>query len=114
MSILSEKIYRVVSQIPVGKVATYGQIARLAGANCPRAVGSILHQNHYPDKIPCHRVVNSRGKVALGYAFGGSEAQIKKLTGEGVVFNGGRVNLAVSLWRAGSEAKEGEGSLGDK
>ena len=56
-----ERIYAVVCQIPAGKVATYGQIARLAGnPRWARVVGYALHNNPRPGEIPCHRVVNGK------------------------------------------------------
>lgn len=71
-----EKIYEVVKTIPKGKVATYGQVAILAGnPKLARTVGNALHANPDTSTIPCHRVVNSKGNVALFYAFGGEEAQ---------------------------------------
>ncbi|MCR4692844.1 MAG: MGMT family protein [Firmicutes bacterium] len=67
-----EKIYEVVKSIPKGKVATYGQVAVLAGnPRWARVVGYALHNNPEPTSIPCHRVVNREGKVAEVYAFGG-------------------------------------------
>lgn len=82
-----EKIYEVVKTIPKGKVATYGQVAALAGnARLARVVGYALHQNPDPSSIPCHRVVNREGKVAPGFAFGGSDVQRQLLEAEGIVF----------------------------
>ena len=57
-----ERIYEIVKQIPGGKVATYGQIASLAGnPRLARVVGYALHVNPEPDEIPCFRVVNRNG-----------------------------------------------------
>lgn len=61
-------------------------------------VGWALHQNPDPEDIPCHRVVRKDGSLASGYAFGGQEAQRKKLVAEGVEFSESRVNLVKSLW----------------
>ena len=90
-----EKIYEVVKSIPRGKVATYGQVAVLVGnAMLARCVGNALHANPDPSRIPCHRVVNRDGKVAEFYAFGGKDAQRRRLEAEGVVFEkSGRVDL---------------------
>lgn len=90
-----EKIYKVVKTIPKGKVATYGQIAALAGnARWARVVGYALHQNPDPSTVPCHRVVNREGKVAPGFAFGGGDVQRQLLETEGVVFeNDGTIDL---------------------
>ena len=82
-----DKIYDVVRQIPRGKVATYGQVALLAGnPRWARVVGYALHSNPDPSTIPCHRVVNREGKVAESYAFGGSDIQRQILESEGIVF----------------------------
>ena len=98
MSSLNDKVYEFVKSIPRGKVATYGQIAlRLGNKNFARAVGTILHNNPDPEHIPCHRVVNTQGKLARSYAFGGIEAQRRLLASEGVVFkNDYIVDLSVS------------------
>lgn len=82
-----EKIYEVAKTIPRGKVATYGQVARLAGnPRWARVVGYALHCNPDPSSIPCHRVVNRDGKVAPEFAFGGSDVQKQLLESEGIVF----------------------------
>ena len=71
-----EKIYEVVKTIPKGRVATYGQVAFLAGnPRWARVVGYALHNNPSPETIPCHRVVNREGKVAEAFVFGGGAAQ---------------------------------------
>ena len=64
------KVYSVVCAIPKGKVATYGQIAKMLGSvTYSRSVGNALHNNPDPDKIPCHRVVSSSGKLAASYDY---------------------------------------------
>ena len=90
-----EKIYEVVKSIPKGKVATYGQVALLAGnPRWARVVGYALHVNPYPGIIPCHRVVNREGGVAPGFAFGGEGVQRQLLESEGIVFEpDGRIDL---------------------
>ena len=90
-----EKIYEVVKSIPKGKVATYGQVALLAGnPRWARVVGYALHVNPYPGIIPCHRVVNREGRVAPGFAFGGEDVQRQLLESEGIVFEpNGRIDL---------------------
>lgn len=87
-----ERVFAIVSRIPRGRVATYGQIARMEGTH-PRYVGYVLHQNKDPQNVPCHRVVNAKGNVAVGYAFGGKYAQQKKLEEEGIACVSGRVHL---------------------
>ena len=90
-----EKIYEVVKSIPKGRVATYGQVARLAGnPRWARVVGYALHVNPEPGTIPCHRVVNREGKVAPSFAFGGEGVQRQLLESEGIVFESdGRIDL---------------------
>lgn len=90
-----EKIYEVVKSIPEGKVATYGQVALLAGnPRWARVVGYALHVNPEPGIIPCHRVVNREGRVAPGFAFGGKGVQRQLLESEGIVFEtDGRIDL---------------------
>lgn len=84
---MKRRVYETVKAIPRGRVATYGQIAmRLGNKNLSRAVGNILHSNPCPGTIPCHRVVNSKGRVAPNFAFGGGQAQRALLEKEGVVF----------------------------
>jgi methylated-DNA-protein-cysteine methyltransferase-like protein len=87
------KIYNVVAKIPKGYVSTYGAISKNLGID-PRVVGYALHANKNPDKIPCHRIINSKGSISSGYAFGGPDGQKKLLQKEGIKFskNGG-VNL---------------------
>ena len=90
-----EKIYEVVKSIPKGKVATYGQVALLAGnPRWARVVGYALHVNPEPGIIPCHRVVNRDGKGAPSFAFGGEGVQRQLLESEGIVFESdGRIDL---------------------
>ena len=83
-----EKIYDIVKNIPKGKVATYGQVATLAGnPRWSQIVGYALHSNPRPFEIPCHRVVNRFGSVAAAFAFGGGDTQRALLEAEGVEFD---------------------------
>lgn len=94
-----QRIYEVVAKIPYGKVATYGQVALLAGnPRWSRVVGYALHSNPDPSRIPCHRVVDRFGSVSKAFAFGGENMQIKLLEQEGVILKDGRVELAVYQW----------------
>jgi len=93
-----EAVYDVVKDIPKGKVATYGQIARLSDTG-PRIVGKYLHQNTDSKSVPCHRVVFSDGSLAPNYAFGGEEKQKLLLKKETVSFKNGKVDLAKSAWK---------------
>ena len=82
-----EKIYEQVKKIPRGKVATYGQIALMAGnPRWSQIVGYALHVNPEPGIIPCHRVVRKDGRVAKSFAFGGENVQRDMLLNEGVIF----------------------------
>lgn len=96
-----ERIYEVVRKIPQGNVATYGQIAALAGnPRWARVVGYALHVNPEPGKIPCHRVVNREGKTTPAFAFGGEDIQRQLLESEGIVFSpNGTVDLEEYLWK---------------
>lgn len=91
-----ERIYEVVKTIPKGKVATYGQVAMLAGnPRWSRVVGYALHVNPEPGVIPCHRVVNRFGETSKAFAFGGEDMQRKLLEEEGIVFGkDGKVDLS--------------------
>ncbi len=94
-----EKIYEVVRQIPYGQVATYGQVAALAGNNrWARVVGYALHANPDPDHIPCYRVVNKEGRVSDAFAFGGGNRQVELLQAEGVAFVDGHVDMERHQW----------------
>lgn len=95
-----ELIYDIVRQIPKGTVATYGQVAALAGnRRWSRVVGYALHMNPDPEHIPCHRVVNRLGEVSKAFAFGGENRQIDLLIQEGVGFQDGRVDLQKYGWK---------------
>lgn len=97
-----ELIYEVVRRIPKGKVATYGQIARLAGnLRWSRVVGYALHVNPKPGEIPCHRVVTREGNTSSSFAFGGEDMQKLLLSEEGVTFlDDGRVDMKKHQWEA--------------
>lgn len=89
------EILSVVEEIPAGKVATYGQIARLIGRerNC-RLVGKVLAMAEFYGRYPCHRVVNHAGRTAPGWA-----GQRALLEAEGVKFrNENHVDLKKFLW----------------
>ena len=96
----TQKIYSAVCQIPRGSVATYGQIAAVAGnGGAARAVGNALHKNPMPGVIPCHRVVNAQGRLAPHFAFGGVDEQRRLLESEGVEVGGEYVDLERFQWR---------------
>ncbi len=90
----SKRIYEAVKKIPKGKVATYADVAEMAGdRKMARAVGNALHKNPDPSTIPCHRVVNSKGELAGEYAFGGAWKQAQILESEGVEVVESKVDL---------------------
>ena len=90
----TKKIYEAVKQIPKGCVATYGQVAEMAGnPRMSRAVGNALHKNPDPEHIPCYRVVNFRGELSGAFAFGGADEQANRLRSDGIEVIDGRVNL---------------------
>lgn len=90
----SKRIYEAVKKIPRGKVATYGQVAELAGdKKMARAVGNALHKNPDPDTIPCYRVVNAKGELAGKFAFGGADVQAKLLEADGIEVIDDKVDL---------------------
>ena len=90
----TKRIYEAVKRIPKGHVATYAQVAEMAGdRKMARAVGNALHKNPDPSTIPCHRVVNAKGELAGEYAFGGAWKQAEILKKEGVESADGKVDL---------------------
>lgn len=91
-----DRVFKILTQIPRGKVVTYKQVALLAEVG-PRVVGNYLHQNTNPIKYPCHRVIHSDGSLSAGYVFGGEGKQLELLQKEGVEFCKKKVNLRVSL-----------------
>lgn len=96
-----DEVYSIVKLIPKGKVATYGQIAKiLCSPRASRAVGYALHFNPAPGIIPCHRVVNRFGRLASAFAFGGEQVQAQLLAKEGVFCDENFfVDLAKYQWR---------------
>ena len=91
----------MVSQIPEGRVSTYGTLAReLKVPKASRAIGSILRANPHPIVVPCHRVVMSDGQLG---GYGGSKGVTRKaalLRREGVKITGGRVDLGRYLFKS--------------
>lgn len=95
-----EKIYEVVKQIPKGTVATYGQVAALAGnKRWARVVGYALHVNPDPEDIPCYRVVNREGRLSDAFAFGGVNQQKLLLEADGIEVVDNHVDLEIYQWK---------------
>ncbi len=99
---LYERVYEVASFIPPGQVATYGQLAFLAGIpNGGRLAGQAMAHVQEARNVPCHRVVNSQGRCAPGFV-----EQQALLLAEGVSFlKDGRVNMKLHLWNPGQMLK---------
>ena len=96
---LFEHFYELIQQIPKGKVATYGDIARMADCKSARAVGFALNQLPENSGIPWQRVVNSKGEISLK-DFAKNTQQIL-LEEEGVVFNNNKIDLKTFRWDSG-------------
>ena len=96
----SRAIYATVRRIPRGRVATYGQVAALAGGSVSaRQVGYALHALPGSTTVPWHRVINREGRISLPPQEGGIEQQLR-LAREGVsIGQGGRILLTRHLWR---------------
>ncbi|MCQ5130058.1 MGMT family protein [Butyricicoccus faecihominis] len=96
-----QKIYAVVRRIPRGRVASYGQVAALAGnPRWARVVGYALHVNPDPAGVPCYRVVTQDGRTSAAFAFGGGDVQRAMLEADGVRFTAdGRVDMAAFRWQ---------------
>ena len=94
------KIYAVVRRIPRGKVATYGQVAALAGLpNHARLVGYALHAVSEGSTIPWHRVINAQGRISIRGSASATVTQRLRLEQEGVRFMSGRVKLTLYGWK---------------
>ena len=94
------RVYKLVSLNSKGKVATYGQIARLTGnPKASRAVGVLMKNNPFAPRVPCHRVVGYNGNLTGYSAKGGITRKKQLLLSEGVIFKGNQVDLTSSLWK---------------
>jgi methylated-DNA-protein-cysteine methyltransferase-like protein len=95
----SRRIVDLIRSIPRGRVATYGQIAVMAGMpNGARQVARLLHACSRPHRLPWHRVINAAGGISLPAASGGA-LQRALLEKEGVVFHNNKVDLRRYAWR---------------
>ncbi|MXY90195.1 MAG: MGMT family protein [Gammaproteobacteria bacterium] len=100
MSVNQEKIWHIVARIPRGKVATYGQVAELAGLpGRARLVGHTLSQLPAGTRLPWHRVVNSRGRLSFKPGSSRYALQQRRLEAEGVCFDDRRFSLRRYQWR---------------
>jgi methylated-DNA-[protein]-cysteine S-methyltransferase len=83
-------VYKKLLQVPKGQITTYGELAKAVGLkNGQRAIGKIMNKNPYPAIVPCHRVVNSNGKIG-GYAYG-EKVKTNMLTKEGIKIKKGKI-----------------------
>lgn len=97
---LRTRILRIVRSIPRARVISYGEVAWLAGRpRAARLVGRVLAQLPEGSRVPWHRVVNARGEIALGPGRRPDHGQRARLEGEGVIFDGRRVDLARHRWK---------------
>lgn len=109
MTTTYDLIYAVVRKIPRGQVATYGQVAELAGlVGKPRLVGYALYRVTDADQIPWHRVINAKGEVSRSpHRNGTDDLQQSLLEDEGIEFDArGKIDLNRYRWRADVETLE--------
>jgi methylated-DNA-protein-cysteine methyltransferase-like protein len=101
-----QRIYRVTRRIPRGRVATYGQIAELAGlGGHARQVGYAMHALPFDSDVPWHRVINAQGRISLRAEDVGAQVQAKLLAKEGVKLGAsGRIDLARYRWKPRTRA----------
>ena len=87
---LEQQVYKKLTQVPQGKITTYGELSKAVGLkNGQRVIGQIMKKNPYPVIIPCHRVVKSDGTVG-GYAYGG-DIKTNMLQKEGIKIHDGKI-----------------------
>lgn len=112
MTDFSKSVMSWVKKIPRGKVATYGQIARLAGKpNGSRGVGWILNSSSEAHKLPWQRVINSRGKISFPIKSAEYKLQWSLLKKEGVKFSeDGIIDLSKFGWSKEPKQKKNPGT----
>jgi methylated-DNA-protein-cysteine methyltransferase-like protein len=92
-------VIQVIAAIPLGKVCSYGRVARLAGLpNHARYVGTVLRQLPSDSTLPWHRVVNSTGQISFPEGSEKYQLQRTKLEREGVLFHNNKIPLQQYLW----------------
>ncbi|MEK6871778.1 MAG: MGMT family protein [Nanoarchaeota archaeon] len=94
----NERCYTILKQIPKGKVTTYKALAHAIGSRAYRAVGTAMKKNTDAPHVPCHRVVNSDGKVGNYSSDGGGTKKISLLKQEGIIVKNGKVDLKKYEW----------------
>lgn len=99
-----ERIWNAVAEIPHGKVATYGQIARIAGLKGrARLVGYALHSAPDGMDLPWHRVINAQGRISFPKDSSSYRRQRELLAAEQVELINGRLDLGLYRWQPGAE-----------
>ena len=93
------KIYELLKKVPKGKITTYKELAKAAKTKAYRAVGTAMAKNPYAPKVPCHRVVNSGGKIGNYSGKGGTKTKIKMLKKEGVEVKNNKVDVKKYLFK---------------
>lgn len=100
ISKFTQKVMQQIRLIPVGKVATYKQIAELSGKpQASRGVSWILHSCSTTYKLPWHRVLNSQGRISFDKTTHNYRKQKSLLKSEGVAFDGEQLNMAKYQWK---------------
>ena len=95
-----QKIHHIISLIPLGKVATYGQIAKIVGGCTSRMVGYATTAIPQDSEIPWQRVINYKGEISQRSNGSGRLLQQKLLEAEGIIFNqNGRTDLKHYRWK---------------
>ena len=102
-----ERIYGMISRVPPGKVATYGQIAKLVGGCSARQVGYALAALRDDSGVPWQRIINSEGRISFRSAGENHDVQRRLLEAEGVQFNReGRIDLLEFRWHGPESERE--------
>lgn len=97
---IEERVWQVVAMIPAGAVATYGEVAAMAGlGRGARHVGRIMSRLPDATTLPWHRVVNAAGRLSLPIGSPGYREQRERLEEEGIAFINGRLSLTTYRWR---------------
>lgn len=95
-----QRVWQVLSQVPAGKVVSYGQLAEMAGLpGAARWVGSTLRKLPRGSPLPWHRVITSQGRIALPENSDAARRQRELLALEGVIITGNKVNMALYRWQ---------------